>query len=87
LADVVSQFSGITVEKTAIPDDGYRGTLVTFPIKITNNKTVKLVHVKAVDILPLGMEYETNGSIPSPSSVVQTGGRYVVSPCKRLNNR
>jgi uncharacterized repeat protein (TIGR01451 family) len=78
-ADVVSQFSGITVEKTASPNDGYRGTVVTFPIKIANNETVRLAHVKAVDILPLGMEYEINGSIPSPSSVVQTGGRYVVT--------
>ena len=57
-ADVVSQISGMTVEKTAIPDDGYRGTVVTFPINITNNETVKLAHVKAVDVLPLGMDYE-----------------------------
>ena len=78
-ADVDSQLSGITVEKTAIPDDGYSGTVVTFPIKITNNQTVKLAHVKAVDILPLGMVYETNGTIPSPSSVVLIGGRYVVT--------
>ena len=78
-ADVVSEFSGMTVEKTAIPDDGYRGTVVTFPINITNNETVKLAHVKAVDVLPLGMDYEPDGSIPSPTSAVQTGGRWVVT--------
>ena len=78
-ADVVSQISGMTVEKTAIPDDGYRGTVVTFPINITNNEAVKLAHVKAVDVLPSGMDYEPDGSIPSPTSAVQTGGRWVVT--------
>ena len=79
MADVISQSSGITVEKTAIPDVGLRGAIVTFPIKITNNEHVKLAHVKAVDVLPLGMDYESNGTIPSPTSVVQTGGRWVVT--------
>ena len=79
MADVVSEIPGIMVKKTAIPHEGVRGTVVTFPIKITNNNPVNLVHVKAVDVLPVGIDYEPDGSIPSPTSVVQTGGRWVAT--------
>ena len=77
-ADVVAQISGITVDKTADPNEGFKGTIVTFPIKITNNETVKLVHVKAVDVLPPGLDYLSN-STPSPTSAVQIGGRWVLT--------
>jgi uncharacterized repeat protein (TIGR01451 family) len=77
-ADVVAQISGINVNKTAVPNEGFKGTIVTFPIKITNNETVKLVHVKAVDVLPPGLDYLSN-STPSPTSAVQIGGRWVVT--------
>ncbi len=78
-ATVEAQTSGITVKKTAVPAEGVKEVIVTFPIEITNNETMKLSHVKAVDVLPLDMDYLSSGTTPAPTSAAKVGGHWIIT--------
>ena len=69
-ADVEAQSAGIIVDKVANPSEGSKGAIITFPMKITNQETMKMVRVLGVDTLPLGLKYIPDGTTPEPSSNV-----------------
>ncbi|MCX6678945.1 MAG: DUF11 domain-containing protein, partial [Methanothrix sp.] len=47
-ADVEAQAAGIIVDKVANPSEGTKGAIITFPMKITNQETMKMVRVLGV---------------------------------------
>ncbi|MCX6674118.1 MAG: hypothetical protein NTY37_10120, partial [Methanothrix sp.] len=69
-ANVEAQAAGIIVDKVANPSEGSKGAIITFPMTITNQETMKMVKVKGVDTLPLGLKYIPDGTTPEPSSNV-----------------
>jgi large repetitive protein len=78
-ADVQAQTVGIDIEKEADPSVASKGATVDFPIKITNTDDMKLAHVKAVDVLPLGMDYISSGTSPAPDSADPVDGRWTLT--------